>query len=468
MEDTTQYINVAEMSQARDPNWVPLKKRQSLSIFHIIAICFCLLSCQTCYSVIQSLGGPIMKNLGLTTRQSDYIWLIGPLTAFIFQPLIGYFSDGCHAKIGRRRPFIITGTICALLSFGIIYKVEAISAALCPSNPKGCGIALFIIAFFILFVAANCIQGPGRAIIGDLVPDSQQAIGNNIASWIFGLGTVITNLIGGLNLSQYTEHFKGYGLIFVLGIIFIIVSSTLTIICGKEEQVIENVERENPFKELYIALTTMPKPMARISIVYFFSWMGFQASNVKITSYIAQDIYGETDSTSQLYQEGVCFGMLILAIQNSVVLFYSPFQEALVKKIGNAWTYAISQIVTAACLFPIFFIKNKWVAMALFIPLGLSCTTFNSIPFTILALSVPPEKMALYMGALNSFCVAGQEASYGLMNLMGSFSHKLGPSIAIGFVFSILSAILCTRIIVPNNRSLTDSPLMEDENQNFL
>ena len=467
MEDQNTYIDIANNmgSNSRGSDWVPLKNRERLSILHILGICFGLLACQTCYTVIQSLGEPIMKNLGFTNTQSDYLWLVGPLTAFFFQPLIGYFSDGCHAKLGRRRPYIIAGTFFSLLSFVIIFKVEAISAFIYPSNPKKLGIPLFCIAFFILYVAINCIQGPTRAIIGDLVPDSQLAIANNFASWIFGLGALITNLIGGLNIAQYTKHFQGYELIFLLGVIFITISSILTCICGKEEQFTENIERENPFKELYIALTTMPKPASRIAIVYFFSWMGFQPTNIKITPYIAQDIYGETDPSSQLYHEGVCFGMLIMACQNFVVLCYSPFQDAIVKKIGNAWTYAISQIVTACCLFPIFFIKNKWIAMALFIPLGLSFTTFCSIPFTILSLSVAPEKLALYMGALNSFCVLGQEVAYGVMNIVGRLTPLLGPVIATGCIFSIISAILCSRIIIPgsnDNKTVTDSPLLED------
>ena len=204
----------------------------------------------------------------------------------------------------------------------------------------------------------------------------------------------------------------------------------------------------------------MPKPLIRVSIIYFFSWLSFFPVNYKTTTYFAQDIYGNMDPSSSDYTKGVDFGMLVLAIQNTVVLFYSPIQDYVVQKIGYKWTYASSQIINAICFIPIFFVKNKWLAFSLFIPIGISCSTFNSIPYTILGLSVPTERMALYVGVLNSFCVMGQQVSTVLCLGMGKIKDGwVAPSIGIGAVFAIISAVLCYWMIIPSV-NINQTPLL--------
>ncbi|MQL78254.1 hypothetical protein Taro_010667 [Colocasia esculenta] len=69
------------------------------------------------FAMVLSLLSIWMQTLGIEHAFSSFIWLCGPITGLIVQPCVGIWSDKCHSKYGRRRPFIFVGSL--LICFAV-------------------------------------------------------------------------------------------------------------------------------------------------------------------------------------------------------------------------------------------------------------------------------------------------------------------------------------------------------------
>ena len=307
------------------------------------------------------------------------------------------------------------------------------------------------------------MQGPARTIVGDVVPKQQQVLANTIGSVLVGVAQVINNFVGGFKVYQYIPIFKeNYQLVIAFGCVLILGSVVITCLCAKEEQFHDHLERQNPFVEIYRAMKQMPKPVTRICWVLFFSWMGYYMFNCVCTDYFGNDIYRNAGLS---YDDGSSFGMIVMGVSNVLVMAFGPFQEPLINKIGLRWSYALSQIIEAVCLIPIYFVRNKWAALCLLAPLGISCTIFNSVPYAIVGTYAADDEMGTYMGILNIFVVCGQQiVNWILGSGLGSIvKNWKGPQIASGAIFAIVSAVMCKCIIVPAEDQEKLQPLIAEK-----
>lgn len=72
---------------------------------------------------------PYLLNLGLTKSNTSLVWVAGPLSGLIVQPIVGVIADQSKSKWGRRRPFIVLGTIIvaiSLLTLGFTKEIVGI------------------------------------------------------------------------------------------------------------------------------------------------------------------------------------------------------------------------------------------------------------------------------------------------------------------------------------------------------
>ncbi|EAY04160.1 Major Facilitator Superfamily protein [Trichomonas vaginalis G3] len=432
--------------------WIPLAKRDRLSLWRIFGICASMFGFQTVFTVVFGLLSPIMDSEDINIPQvyRSLIYLIGPLAGFICQPLVGYYSDALHAKIGRRRPFIITGAVGSIVGFLFLYFCREIGKGISSSNPRPWSITFLIIALVLDFVSVNLLQAPARTIIADIIPKSQQVLGNSIAAVLLGLAQVFSNFIGGFNVAKHTS-LNYQQLVIICGIVFIIVSVTITVLTAHEEQFTDKIDRPNPFIAIFRQFKSMPKPVWRIAIVYLFSWMGYTEFNNECSSYVGTDIYKLQGLD---YDEGVRFGLIIIGVSSILVMIWSFVQDMVIKCIGLKLSYALSQIIEAVCLIPIFFIHNKWAALGLLTPLGIACSVFNSVPYAIVGMCSKDEEMGTLMGILNIFVVVGQQlANWIIGSGIGAATNgKKGPLLGSGCVFAFIAAILCFWIIVPEQK----------------
>ncbi|ERM94399.1 hypothetical protein AMTR_s00010p00253720 [Amborella trichopoda] len=137
--------------------------------------------------------------LGIEHAFSSFIWLCGPITGLLVQPCVGVWSDKCHSKFGRRRPFIFVGSLMICIAVTII-GFSADIGYLFGDTKEHCSTYkgtrawaafIFVVGFWMLDLANNTVQGPARALLADLSgPDQRNAANAVFCSWM-ALGNIL-------------------------------------------------------------------------------------------------------------------------------------------------------------------------------------------------------------------------------------------------------------------------------------
>jgi len=94
--------------------------RQPVSTCRLFFLTVVLLGMQFVWSVELAYGTPFLLSLGLEKSMVSLVWLVGPLSGLIIQPLIGALSDQCTLRMGRRRPFLLASSVLVILSLFVI------------------------------------------------------------------------------------------------------------------------------------------------------------------------------------------------------------------------------------------------------------------------------------------------------------------------------------------------------------
>ena len=78
---------------------------------------------QFSFGLQQANMGPIYGYLGADEASMPLLWLAGPMTGLIIQPIVGAMSDRTNSRLGRRTPYFLVGAlICTLSLFAMPYS----------------------------------------------------------------------------------------------------------------------------------------------------------------------------------------------------------------------------------------------------------------------------------------------------------------------------------------------------------
>ena len=123
----------------------------------------------------------IFETLGARVENIPILWIAAPVTGLIIQPIIGHMSDNTWNRLGRRRPYFLTGAILASIALIIM-----------PNSP-----VLWIAAgmLWIMDASINVSMEPFRAFVGDMLPSEQRTKGFATQSFFIGTGAVIASLL---------------------------------------------------------------------------------------------------------------------------------------------------------------------------------------------------------------------------------------------------------------------------------
>ena len=135
------------------------------------------------------IGGDAVKGQTLGT-----VLLIGAFVSMIVAPLFGALSDRITTRWGRRRPWIVLGTLMNVVGiFGLIYF---------PRPNDMSSLPLFIVAFMWVEFWNNVATAPFSALIPDIVPPDQRG---SASGW-YGLMSMLGNFAGGLSALIFTRN----------------------------------------------------------------------------------------------------------------------------------------------------------------------------------------------------------------------------------------------------------------------
>jgi len=435
-----------------------LKKK--LSLFQLICLSLSFLGIQFGWALQIAFSTPLFLELGVSQFWVSFIWLAGPISGLLVQPIVGVISDKSECKYGRRKPFILIGSIFICVGLVLISNASSLGSALGDSDTyKPISIVLSIIGFWILDLSNNSVQGPCRALLVDVAAQSQQGIGSSLFSLMLGLGNLFGYLMGSIHLVNIVPFMKtDTRALFTMSVIILLFCVSVTLLVIREEKYtrVSDQPVENPIKALFKGITNMPKYLQRLCAVQFFSWIGWFSYILFITTWVGVNIYGgnpnDPDGSPEkiLFQEGVRTGSLGLTFSSGVTIVVSLTIPILIKLIGTKFTYLLGSVVQTICFAMFYFVHSKIGAIILIAATGVPWAIVMILPFSIVGLGVSEHESGFHIGALNIFVVIPQLiVSLCISFVISFFSGDVVSSLITGSISSLISTILIFRLIIP-------------------
>ncbi|MED6217794.1 sugar transporter [Stylosanthes scabra] len=200
VDDGNHRRRISQNSHSPDGSPVPHTPPEKASLVNLVLSCTVAAGVQFGWALQLSLLTPYVQTLGIGHAFSSFIWLCGPITGLVVQPCVGIWSDKCTSKYGRRRPFILAGSLMISLAVILIGFSADIGYVLGDTSEhcstfKGTRIRaalVFILGFWMLDLANNTVQGPARALLADLSGPDQR----NVANAIFCSWMAVGNILG--------------------------------------------------------------------------------------------------------------------------------------------------------------------------------------------------------------------------------------------------------------------------------
>ena len=192
--------------------------------------------------------------------------------------------------------------------------------------------------------------------------------------------------------------------------------------------------------------------MKQLSLVQFFTWPGLFLMWFYYSTAVARDVFGATSETDTLYTEGVEFAGLTLSFYNVVAFAFALIIPFIAGKLGRKLTHSFCLFCGAAGLIAVGFVSNKFMLYGCMVGVGIAWSSILSMPYAMLAGSLPENKIGLYMGIFNFFIVlpeiiASLFFGWIMTNLL---ENNRMLAVQIGGGLMIIAGLLCYFIVKEN------------------
>jgi solute carrier family 45 protein 1/2/4 len=217
---------------------------------------------------------PYLLELGLTKSKISLVWVAGPLSGLIMQPIVGVLADRSTSRWGRRRPFMFGGTILVSMFLLLLGWTKEVVRYFVKdeASAKDKTVVLAVLSIYGIDFAINAVQ----------LPMSKQQQGSSWASRMVAVGSLIgygagaidlKNVFGGmLGDTQFKQltAVAALTLCLAVGVTSWAVTERARVLDGEQEKI-------SPLEVLQtIAKTAMdlPRGIQAICYVQFWAWIG--------------------------------------------------------------------------------------------------------------------------------------------------------------------------------------------------
>lgn len=443
-------------------------EKPRLSFWDIWNMSFGFLGIQFGFALQNANLSRIFETLGGNVENMSFYWLAAPVTGLLVQPIIGYLSDRTWSpKWGRRRPYFMVGAI--LATFALLFM---------PNSP---GLWTAIGLLWILDASINISMEPFRAFVGDKLPADQRTSGFAMQSFFIGLGAVVASMLPWIFTNWFgVSNTAPEGLIapsvkwsFYIGAFAFIGAVGWTVFKSTEYppedmEAFEKEKAEGTFwsgvNETVMGILNMPKTMQQLAWVQFFSWFSLFALWIYTTSAVTSHIYGSSDATSDVYNEGADWVGVCFAIYNGIAAVVAFLLPIMAKVTSRKTTHAICLVLGGIGLLSINLISDPNMLLVSMIGVGIAWASILSMPYAMLAGSLPANKMGYYMGVFNFFIVIPQITAASILGffLKQFFDGDPMYALVIGGVSMLIAAAL-TKLIVKDEDDVRTETAVKSE-----
>lgn len=368
----------------------------------------------------------------------------------VIQPIVGMFSDGTWTRFGRRIPYILGGAL-----------ISTIALMLMPNCPTLLALApLAMGAFILLFMdlSFNVTMQPFRALVADMLDDSQKTEGYVVQTLLINIGAVIGAVLplvmtwAGVSdeavPGQVSSHIAWS---YYIGGAILLATVLVTAFKTKEYPPKEFAEyngiaevnaSEPAEKPSFMTLIkNTPSAMIRIGVTQFFSW----AALFIMWTYLKPAITGSVTAGGVLLTEGET--QTWVGVLNGVypipACIAALFMTKLATRFGNKRVYATCLLFGVLGFAGLCLLKDKYALMIPMLGIGIAWAGILAMPYAILSRTVDPKRMGVYMGIFN-FTITIPQIVIGLTGgviVKYCFGSNAVMMLALACVFMLLAAV---------------------------
>jgi maltose/moltooligosaccharide transporter len=400
-------------------------EKPRLSFWQIWNMSFGFLGIQFGWGLQLANMSGIYTYLGAKPEQVPILWLAGPVTGLLVQPLIGSMSDRTWNRLGRRRPYFLVGAI--LASTALFFM------------PDSSVLWMAAGLLWILDASINVSMEPFRAFVADKLNTDQRTAGFVMQSFFIGIGQSLANALPyifryyGLDDPSTNSSERAVSVIpasvnysFKIGAVTFLLCVLGTVITSREyppDNMEEFEKRRIKFRgaggvlgkiseivrelwrEISDAIRKTPKTMKQLAVVQFFTWLGLFCMWMFFGLMTSYHVFRAPDDKSELFKDGQAWGGISFMIY-SIVCFVVAFALPKLAAISSRKiVHAISLICGGIGLLSVYFIQDKSILLLTMVGVGIAWASILSMPYAILAGALPPARMGVYMGVFNFFIV---------------------------------------------------------------
>ncbi len=378
-----------------------------LSLLRIIEMNVGFFGLQFSFGLQQANMGPIYGFLGADEATMPLLWLAGPVTGLLVQPIIGAMSDRTLSRLGRRTPYFLIGAvICSLCLLAMPYSSTIWMAA---------GL------LWLLDAGNNVTMEPYRAYVADRLSPEQHATGFLTQSAFTGFAQTLSYLAPSLLtvvIDRELLHSNGIPVIvrvaFVIGAILSI-STILYSVLRVPELPLSEEQRtriaaspltpKETLREIGSAIMEMPRPMRQLAVAMLCQWYAMFVYWQYIAFALSRSLHGTADTSSPQFRDAALSAQQLGAVYNAIAFVAALSLIPVVRRLGARRVHAVCLAASGAAMLTIPATGSFTLLMFVMVGIGLGWAGMMGNTYVMLADSIPPARTGVYMGVFNIFIV---------------------------------------------------------------
>ncbi|MET3825551.1 maltose/moltooligosaccharide transporter [Sphingomonas sp. PvP055] len=379
-----------------------------LSFARILQMNLGFLGLQFSFGLQQSNMGPIYSYLGADEGSMPLLWLAGPMTGLIIQPLIGAMSDRTRTRLGRRTPYFLVGAIlCSLCLLAMPYSRTLWMAAS---------------LLWVLDAANNVTMEPYRAYVSDRLDETQRPLGFLTQSAFTGLAQTLSYLAPSLlvwwGINKDTLDSNGIPEITRISFLIGAVLSITTILWSvwrvpelpltrEEDAAItaDPLSLRSTLSGLAAAIRDMPPTMRQLAVAMLFQWFGMFCYWQYVVLALARGVFNTSDPTSVGFRDAGLLNGQLGAFYNFIACVAAFAMVPFARRFGARPIHAVAMVASGLAMMTIASTGSIPLLIVAMIGIGIGWGSLMGNPYLMLANAIPPERTGVYMGIFNMFIV---------------------------------------------------------------
>lgn len=390
----------------------------------------------------------LQDTFGLGETVTGVLMAMDNILALVLLPLFGSLSDRLNTPLGKRTPFILVGTVLAVLFMMLL-----------PMADKRQSLALFVGALFATLLAMGLYRSPAVALMPDLTPNHLRSRANAVINLMGAIGGVYTLimiklLVGEGARPDYAPLFVSIAVIMVLavGVLLLTIrenklrreleeleaaeqTQELSAETQKVSEKQEVSETEGEKKETTVLPKEVRKSMIFILLSIFFWFMAYNAVSTAFSRY-TKNVWG---------MEGGSFADCLMVATVAAILSYIPI-GSISARVGRKKTIMGGVLMLVVCFGIAIFVGSYHPAVnILFGALGVGWAAINVNSYPMIVAMSQGSDIGKFTGTYYTFSMAAQVLTPILSGaLLENVSYRtLFPY---AFLFSVLALVTMSQV----------------------